>query len=134
MNVVGTIFLKDNKLLLVKPTRRPTYQMVGGKVEEGETIEEAAIRECHEELGKNAIFDESKFIFINDFDEIASSDNKTKIHFYLFIYYGNIEGRLEESDEISEFIWYETSMGTNMLSNTLKHKVIPYCRKKRLIN
>lgn len=134
MNVVGTIFLKDNKLLLVKPTRRPTYQMVGGKVEEGETIEEAAIRECHEELGKNAIFDESKFTFLMDFDEIASSDNKTKIHFYLFIYYGNIEGRLEESDEISEFIWYETSMGTNMLSNTLKHKVIPYCIKEKLIN
>lgn len=134
MNVVGTIFLKDDKLLLVKPTRRPTYQMVGGKVEEGETIKEAAIRECHEELGKNAIFDESKFTFLMDFDEIASSDNKTKIHFYLFIYYGNIEGKLEESDEISGFIWYETSMGTNMLSNTLKHKVIPYCRKKRLIN
>ena len=134
MNVVGTIFLKDNKLLLVKPTRRPTYQMVGGKVEEGETIKEAAIRECHEELGKNAIFDESKFTFLMDFDEIASSDNKTKIHFYLFIYYGNIEGRLEESDEISEFIWYETSMGDNMLSNTLKHKVIPYCVKEKLIN
>ena len=134
MKVVGTIFIKDNKLLLVKPTRRPTYQMVGGKVEEGETIKDAAVRECHEELGKNAIFDESKFTFLMDFDEIASSDNKTKIHFYLFIYYENLEGKLEESDEISEFIWYETSMGTNMLSNTLKHKVIPYCRKKRLIN
>lgn len=134
MNVVGTIFLKDHKLLLVKPTRRPTYQMVGGKVEEGETIEEAAIRECHEELGKNAIFDESKFTFLMDFDEIASSDNKTKIHFYLFIYNGNLEGIFEKSDEIGEFIWYETGMGDNMLSNTLKHKVIPYCRKKRLIN
>lgn len=134
MNVVGTIFLKDDKLLLVKPTRRPTYQMVGGKVEEGETIEEAAIRECHEELGKNAIFDESKFKFLMDFDEIASSDNKTKIHFYLFINNGNLEGKLEESDEIGEFIWYETSMGDNMLSNTLKHKVIPYCVKEKLIN
>ena len=67
---------------------------------EGETIEEAAIRECHEELGKNAIFDESKFTFLMDFDEIASSDNKTKIHFYLFIYNGNLEGKLEESDEM----------------------------------
>ena len=134
MKVVGTIFLKDKKLLLVKPTRRPTYQMVGGKVEEGETIEDAAIRECHEELGKNAIFDESKFTFLMDFDEIASSDNKTKIHFYLFIYNGNLEGKLEESDEISKFIWYETGMGDNMLSNTLKHKVIPYCVKEKLIN
>lgn len=134
MKVVGTIFLKDNKLLLVKPTRRPTYQMVGGKVEEGETIEEAAIRECHEELGKDATLDDNKFTFLMDFDEIASSDNKTKIHFYLFIYNGNLEGKLEESDEIDEFIWYETGMGDNMLSNTLKHKVVPYCVKEKLIN
>lgn len=134
MKVVGTIFLKDNKLLLVKPTRRPTYQMVGGKVEEGETIEEAAIRECHEELGKDVIFDEDKFTFLMDFDEIASSDNKTKIHFYLFIYCGNLEGKLEKSDEISKFIWYETGMGDNMLSNTLKYKVVPYCVKEKLIN
>lgn len=133
MKVVGTIFLKDNKLLLVKPSRRPTYQMVGGKVEEGETVLEAAIRECHEELGSYAIFDESKFTLLMDFDEIASSDNKTHIHFHLFMYSGSLDGKLEESEEIEKFIWYESSMGQSMLSNTLKHKVIPYCIKKKLI-
>lgn len=133
MKVVGTIFLHNNKLLLVKPRKKPTYQMVGGKVEEGETILEAAIRECHEELGNNAIFDESKFSFIMDFDEIASSDNKTPIHFNVFIYEGMLEGFLEESDEIEKFIWYDSSMGNNMLSNTLRHKVVPYCIKEKLI-
>lgn len=57
MNVVGTMFFDNNKLLIDKPRKRPTYQMIGGKVEENETPLEAAIRECHEELGKNAIFD-----------------------------------------------------------------------------
>lgn len=133
MNVVGTLFFKENKVLLVKPSRRPTYQTVGGKVEIGETIKEAAIRECHEELGNKAIFDETKFNFIMDFNEIASSDNKTEIHFHLFIYNGKLEGDLLESEEIEKFIWYETSMGESMLSNTLKHKVIPYCIKNKLI-
>ena len=59
MKVVGTMFFKDNKLLIDKPRKRPTYQMIGGRVEEGETPQEAAIRECHEELGKDATFDEN---------------------------------------------------------------------------
>ncbi len=50
MNVVGTMFFKDNKLLIDKPRKRNTYQMVGGKVEENETPLEAAISECYEEL------------------------------------------------------------------------------------
>lgn len=133
MNVVGTLFIEDKKLLLVKPRRRPTYQLPAGKVEQGEEILRAAIRECHEELGKNAIFDETKFKFIMDFEEIASSDNVTHIHFYLFIYEGNLEGVLEESEEIEYFIWYETKMGTSMLSNALKNEVITYCIENNLI-
>ncbi len=52
MNVVGTIFLKNNKILIDKPRKRNTYQMVGGKIEENETPLQAAIRESYEELGK----------------------------------------------------------------------------------
>ena len=50
--------------------------MVGGKVEEGESPLEAAIRECHEELGNKAVFDEKLFELIMEFDEIATSDGK----------------------------------------------------------
>ena len=133
LKVVGTLFLKDNKLLLDKPRIKPTHQMVGGKVEEGETPLQAAIRECHEELGKYAEFDETKFSQIMDFDEIATSDPSIMIHFYLFKYEGELKGELETSEEIDSFLWYDTSYGEEILSNTLKHKVIPYCLKNNLI-
>ena len=67
LDVVGTLYFKDNKLLLVKPSRRPCLQMVGGKIEPGETIYEAAYRESCEELGPNASVDKDKFKFIMDF-------------------------------------------------------------------
>ena len=44
MNVVGTMFFKNDSLLIDKPRKRPTYQMIGGKVEERETPLKAAIR------------------------------------------------------------------------------------------
>lgn len=133
MNVVGTMFFKDNKLLIDKPRKRPTYQMIGGKVEKDETPLEAAIRECHEELGRKVIFDEKKIELIMEFDEIATSDNTTPIHFYVFKYSGTLEGTLEESEEIEKFLWYSTEDGTKILSNTLKNEVVPYCLKKKLI-
>ena len=133
MKVVGTMFFKDNKLLIDKPRKRPTYQMIGGRVEENETPLEAAIRECHEELGKDAIFDENKIELVMEFDEIATSDGKTPIHFYVFKYDGELEGVLTTSEEIEKFEWYDATFGTEILSNTLKNEVIPYCLQKKLI-
>lgn len=133
MNVVGTMFFKDEKLLIAKPRKRPTYQMIGGRVEEGETPLEAAIRECHEELGEEAIFDSSLIELVMEFDEIATSDGKTPIHFYVFKYNGYLEGKLNTSEEIENFKWYDSNDGEEILSNTLKNEVVPYCLKKGLI-
>lgn len=134
LNVVGTMFFKDKKLLIDKPRKRETYQMIGGRVEESEAPLEAAIRECHEELGNEAIFDENKFELVMDFDEIATSDPNLKIHFYVYKYNGELEGNLNTSDEIEKFLWYDTSYGIDILSNTLKNEVVPYCKKEDLID
>lgn len=133
MKVVGTMFFKDEKILIDKPRKRATYQMIGGRVEENESPLEAAIRECHEELGENAIFDERLFELVMEFDEIATSDGVTPIHFYVFLYRGELEGEITTSEEIEKFMWYDTSCGTEILSNTLKNEVIPYCVAEKLI-
>lgn len=133
MNVVGTMFFKNKKILIDKPRKRPTYQMIGGKVEENETTLEAAIRECHEELGKHVRIDENKFELIMDFNEIATSDQKTKIHFYVYKYNGKLEDEPETSEEIEKFLWYDTTIKAD-LSNTLKNEIIPYCKENNLIN
>lgn len=133
MNVVGTMFFENNKLLIDKPRKRPTYQMIGGRVEDGETPLVAAIRECHEELGNNAIFDETLFELVMEFDEIATSDGITPIHFYVFKYNGKLNGTLNTSDEIEKFLWYDSSYGLDILSNTLKNEVIPYCLENKYI-
>ena len=133
MKVVGTMFFENQRLLIDKPRKRPTYQMIGGKVEDGESPLEAAIRECHEELGDEAIFDSSLIELVMEFDEIATSDGITPIHFYVFKYNGILKGNIKTSEEIESFKWYESSDGYDILSNTLKNEVIPYCLNKKLI-
>ena len=134
MEVVGTMFFKDKKLLIDKPRKRLTYQMIGGRVEKGETPMQAAIRECHEELGEKAVLDENKINLVMEFDEIATSDGVTSIRFYVFRYEGDLQGKLTTSEEIEKFLWYDSSCGTKILSNTLKNEVVPYCLKNKLIN
>ncbi len=134
MEVVGTMFFKDRKLLIDKPRKRNTYQMIGGRVEEGETPLEAAIRECHEELSDSCKFDESLFELVMDFDEIATSDGVTKIHFYVFKYNGELKDEPITGDEIEKFLWYQTSDGVDILSNTLKNEVVPYAVKNNYID
>ncbi len=134
MEVVGTMFFKDRKLLIDKPRKRNTYQMIGGRVEEGEIPLEAAIRECHEELSDSCKFDESLFELVMDFDEIATSDGVTKIHFYVFKYNGELKDEPITGDEIEKFLWYQTSDGVDILSNTLKNEVVPYAVKNNYID
>jgi len=133
IDVVGTMFFQNGKLLIVKPRKRPTFQMVGGCVEKGETPIQAAIRECHEELGEKAIFDERKFEFVMDFIETATSDSTKKIHMYIYKYDGNLEGELTVSDEIEDFMWYGSNDDISILSNTLRNEIIPYVTKNKLI-
>ena len=134
IKVVGTMFFKDGKLLIDKPRKRPTFQMIGGSVEEGETTIQAAIRECHEELGANVILDENCFEFVMDFQEIATSDQTTKIHFYVYKYNGELKGEVTTSEEIEKFMWFGIDDDINLLSNTLKNEVVPYCILKGLMH
>ena len=133
ISVVGTMFFKDGKLLIDKPRKRPTFQMIGGSVEDDETTLQAAIRECREELGEKAIFDEKNFEFVMDFQEIATSDQTTKIHFYVFKYNGELKGEITTSDEIEKFMWFGLDDDMELLSNTLNNEVVPYCIQNDLI-
>lgn len=133
IEVVGTLFFKEGKILLCKPRKRPTYQLIGGRVEKGETILEAAIRECHEELGDKAVFNENNIEFVMDFIETASSDPNLKIHMHIFKYNGILEGDLTTSEEIANFVWYNLESEEIPLSFTIKNEVIPYALKNKLI-
>jgi 8-oxo-dGTP pyrophosphatase MutT (NUDIX family) len=48
---VRLMLIQDGRVLMVRHTYLPGWYFVGGGVEKGETLEEAARREAHEEVG-----------------------------------------------------------------------------------
>lgn len=46
----GPVIIEDGKLLVAKDNKDPFYKLPGGTVKEGESLEEACIRETKEEI------------------------------------------------------------------------------------
>lgn len=51
---VISLIMRDNKILMILRKNKPdagNYNLVGGRMEEGETVKQAIIREAKEEVG-----------------------------------------------------------------------------------
>jgi ADP-ribose pyrophosphatase YjhB (NUDIX family) len=71
---VRVMLVKDNQVLLVKHTYKKGWYLPGGGVKRGETVEEAARREAHEETGAELRNIRLVGIFTN-FEEGVSGHN-----------------------------------------------------------
>ena len=61
---VDIIILRDNEIVLIKRKNPPHgWAIPGGYVDEGESIEHAAIREAKEETGLDVILDELFYVY-----------------------------------------------------------------------
>lgn len=91
---------KDNKILLAMKKRsfgEGKYNGIGGKIKNGETPEEAMIRETQEEILVTPIKYEK--VGLVDFDEFFKG-KKEKVRFHLYIV-SEWEGEPTESEEMN---------------------------------
>ncbi len=77
--VVGGVIIKHRKVLILQRSKNDfmggVYEIPSGKIEQGETIEDALKREIKEETG----LDISKILYyISSFDYISGSGKKTR--------------------------------------------------------
>ena len=84
---VGAVVVLDNRLLLIRRAQAPgrgLWSLPGGRVERGETLAEAVVRELHEETGIDGVcgtligwverIDEDHHFVILDFSVVVLDD------------------------------------------------------------
>ena len=97
---VGAIIMKDGKVLMAGSKIRPEYlYTVGGRVQFGETSEEAVIREVFEETGVHMEVDRLGFIHENYFYGDCEPKVNKLIYEISYFYYMKVP---EGFDPISE--------------------------------
>lgn len=102
MNILETtlcILKKDDSVLLALKKRgfgKGKYNGIGGKLENGETPDEAMLRECKEEIGVLPTnYEKVGYIFFEEYYK----GQKEQIGFHLYIA-TDWEGTITESDEM----------------------------------
>jgi len=98
--------VRDNKVLLIRKKRglgAGLYNGVGGKVEEGEGIIDAAIRECEEEIGiKPTNLRWSGLLEFWNYED----DKVESVHFVYVFITDSFDGKPIETEE-AEPLWFD---------------------------
>ncbi len=102
------VVVRDTQLLLVRRNNRPNaglWGFPGGKIELGETVMEAAIRELQEETGIEAEARET----LTSVDVIIHNDEGGLEHHYVLvaILCEYISGAPLAADDVSEAEWFD---------------------------
>ncbi len=113
----GGIVENENKEILLI-FRRGKWDLPKGKLDEGETIEECAVREVEEETGLTSIFLGELIDVTTHFYNERGVEIEKETHWYAMKVSGvqNLSAQIEE--QISEVKWVKESELSHYLSNT----------------
>jgi 8-oxo-dGTP diphosphatase len=125
------ILIRDKKLLVSKSKNKDFYVAPGGKVEEGETMDEALVRELDEEFGIQV--DESGFERYGDFYDEAAGNPGVMLHMQAFIV-KFWEGEPTPSGEIEKIKWITSNIPKDIkVGSIFEHQIIPRLKGEGLI-
>jgi ADP-ribose pyrophosphatase YjhB (NUDIX family) len=129
---VRLVIIKDNHILLSYNQNDDYYFYIGGKVEFGETLREACVREIAEECA-GAKFTFQKILYVRDF--IHPEENEHSVEFYIL---GEID-KFKEIDGLKDqeyegrhwqsWIPLEKLPETNVKPETLTSELLEDYRK-----
>lgn len=126
---IAAVVIQDNKFLMVRKKGKDIWTSLGGHPEEGETEEQALVREVKEEMGCTGIVGRK----LGDFEAPAVFDDAlVRLSTYLV----NLEGEIHFDDpELEEYRFFSKEEIEHVkIPDSIKDKVIPYCRETGLLN
>lgn len=96
----------SNELLLVRKKGSTFHQLVGGKIEAGETAVQAAVREVREEIGLAVA--ESDLVYLGEHEAEAVNESDTRVKAVVFKYRTTVDFYPSLEERLEEYCWLNT--------------------------
>ncbi len=128
----GGILIRDGKLLVERSKGKNVFIAPGGKVESGETVEQALIRELKEEFSIEVVSSDIRPIEI--FYAEAAGKPGQIIRMDVF-FVDAWHGEIVPNSEVEEVLWVGKKLPDGVqLGSIFEHEVLPKLISQNLIN
>jgi len=128
---IGGILIKDKKLLVTRSKNKEFFIAPGGKVEEGESPEDALIRELLEEV--SIVVEKDQLKKVGTFFAPAAGNESSMLKMDVFIV-ESWKGKIIPSREVEEVRWINSNFSKEMkVGSIFEHEVIPKLKSLKVI-
>ncbi|MFZ0492679.1 MAG: NUDIX hydrolase [Acidimicrobiia bacterium] len=120
IRAAGGVIVADGKVVIVHRPKYDDWSFPKGKLDEGETFEEAALREVEEETGLICVLDG----FLREVEYHVESGSHKVVRFWtMHVLSGNIENR-EPTREVDLIEWVPVDTAPGRLSYSIDAEVL----------
>lgn len=124
--------VKDRKILVERSEGKEFFIPPGGKLESGETPEQAVIRELKEELQIDVTEDDLEPMGVFTAEAANQPGQEVQMHMYIIKRWS---GEIAPDNEVDELAWITSAIPEGMkVGSICVHDVMPYLKKKGLID
>jgi 8-oxo-dGTP diphosphatase len=128
----GGIIIKGKKLLAVRAVGTKFFIDPGGKIEPGETAEQAVIRELKEEVSIDV--SPADLEPFGDFTAEAANHPGKQVHMQVFIV-KKWSGEIKAASEIEELCWLNSDTPSDVqIGSIFHHEVLPRLQARGLVD
>lgn len=115
----GLVFNSKGAFLVIR--RLGKWDLPKGKIEKGESIEDAAVREVEEECGISGVFIEKQLIETYHTYEIKGTPILKRTYWFEMYYKGDEQLVPQTEEDITEVKWLDWSQKETIFSNTYEN-------------
>jgi 8-oxo-dGTP diphosphatase len=113
----GGLVLRDGRVAVVHRPRYDDWSLPKGKLDEGESFEDAALREVEEETGL-------KCTLKRQIGDTSYSDRKDRPKLVRYFEMEPASGDFTPNDEVDELIWLEPAEALDRLSYAFDRELV----------
>lgn len=126
------IIINDRKLLFARAKDMDFFIDPGGKIEEGETAEQALVRELNEELSIDV--NEADLEFLGEYVAEAANHKGKTVHMKAFVV-KQWQGDIKPSAEVEELRWLTSKLPDDIqVGSIFGGKVLPRLHELGLVD